>query len=80
MQKVVSNSSPLMHLSKIGYLGLLKGYFQEIVIPEAVYNECIVEGKNREEVKALKGADWIKIKKAKNKNLIRLLEAHLDYG
>ncbi len=46
MQKVISNSSPLIHLSKIGYLGLLKDYFQRIVVPEAVYKECIVEGKN----------------------------------
>ena len=45
MQKVISNSSPLIHLSKIGYLGLLKDYFQKIVVPEAVYKECIVAGK-----------------------------------
>jgi len=29
MQKVISNSSPLIHLFKIGYLGLLKDYFQK---------------------------------------------------
>jgi predicted nucleic acid-binding protein len=46
MQKVISDSSPLIHLSKIGYLRLLKDYFHRIVIPEAVYKECIVEGKN----------------------------------
>ncbi len=45
MQKVISDSSPLIHLSKIGYLRLLKDYFHRIVIPEAVYKECIVEGK-----------------------------------
>ena len=43
MQKVISNSSPLIHLSKIGYLGLLKDYFQRIVVPEAVYKECLLE-------------------------------------
>lgn len=80
MQKVISNSSPLIHLSKIGYLGLLKDYFQRIVVPEAVYKECIVEGENREEVKFLKEANWIEVKQTKDKNLIKLLESHLDYG
>ena len=80
MQKVISNSSPLIHLSKIGYLGLLKDYFQRIVVPEAVYKECMVEGKNREEVKFLKEANWIEVKQTKDKNLIKLLESHLDYG
>jgi len=69
MQKVISNSSPLIHLSKMGYLGLLKDYFQRIVIPETVYKECIVEGKNREEVKILKEANWIEVRQTKDKKL-----------
>ena len=80
MQKVISNSSPLIHLSKIGYLGLLKDYFQRIVVPEAVYKECMVEGKNKEEVKILKEANWIEVKRTKDKNLVKLLESYLDYG
>ena len=40
----------------------------------------IVEGKNREEVKFLKEANWIEVKQTKDKNLIKLLESHLDYG
>ena len=48
MQKVISNSSPLIHLSKIGYLGLLKDYFQRIVVPEAVYKECLDDMDARE--------------------------------
>jgi len=35
--KVVSNSSPLIFLSAIGILDLLKSEFGEIIVPEAVY-------------------------------------------
>jgi len=50
MQKVVSNSSSLIHLAKIGKLELLREYFQTIIIPEAVLRESVMEGKDREEV------------------------------
>jgi len=36
--KVVTNSSPLICLARIGHLDLLK-FFDEIIVPEAVYNE-----------------------------------------
>ena len=39
MLKVVTNSSPLICLAKIGHLDLLRYLFDEIIVPEAVYNE-----------------------------------------
>jgi predicted nucleic acid-binding protein len=41
---VVSDSTPLIHLAKIGRLELLREFFGEIIIPEAVYRECVLEG------------------------------------
>ena len=35
----VSNTTPIISLSSIGKIELLKEIFQEIIIPEAVYNE-----------------------------------------
>jgi predicted nucleic acid-binding protein len=49
--KVVSNSSPLIFLSAIGMLDLLKNEFGELMIPEAVYDEVTS--------KELKGSEWI---------------------
>ncbi len=80
MLKVVSNSSPLIHLTKIGKLNLLKKFFKMVLIPEAVYIECIVEGKNREDANLIKNADWIKVEKIKDDNLVRLLYSELDRG
>ncbi|MCP5007714.1 MAG: DUF3368 domain-containing protein [Planctomycetes bacterium] len=80
MQSVVSNSSPIIHLSKIERLNLLRDYFQEIVIPEAVYRECITEGKGRCEIELIKNADYIKRTLVKDNKLVRLLQSTLDDG
>ena len=50
----VSNSSPIIHLAKIDQLDLLRDFFGELVILEAVYQECISEGKGRPEVVRIK--------------------------
>ncbi len=73
MPKVVSNSSPLIHLAKIDQLDLLKDFFSTVIIPEAVYHECVAEGKGREEVALIKAADWLNISQVNDKNLVRLL-------
>jgi predicted nucleic acid-binding protein len=41
---VVSNSTPLIALSKIGVFDLLKDYFGEIMIPNEVYEEVVTRG------------------------------------
>ena len=80
MRKVISNSSPIIHLAKIGKLDFLKEYFQTIIIPEAVYRESIIEGKERDEVKLIKQATWIKVVKVKEQTLVKLLTVSLDTG
>jgi predicted nucleic acid-binding protein len=45
----VSNSSPIIHLAKIDQLNLLADFFDELIIPPAVYAECITDGKGRPE-------------------------------
>ncbi len=80
MPKVVSNSSPLIHLAKINRLDLLKSYFQNVIISEAVYRECVVDGKDRHDVELIKKADWIKLFKIKDQRLTRILQTQLDFG
>jgi len=77
---VVSNSSPLIHLAKISHLDLLKYFFDEIIAPEAVYNECVIEGKDKEDAKKIEKTDWIKVVPIKDKNLKRALIMILDEG
>lgn len=80
MLKVVSNSSPLIHLAKIDQLNLLKHFFSKILVPEAVYKECIVEGKYKKDSKKIEKANWIKIAKIRDKNLKNSFMMVLDEG
>ena len=40
----VSNSTPLIYLSKIGEIRLLKSIFEKVYIPKAVFEEVVVRG------------------------------------
>ena len=80
LKPVVSNSSPIIHLAKIDQLHLLEGLFGEIIIPEAVYKECIIEGKGRSEVSRILKASWLRMVPVQNQILVKLLNSEIDQG
>lgn len=73
----VSDASPLIFLAKIGCFDLLKTLFQEVSIPQQVYIDVAVKGKNKpgakEVSKALKDA-WIKVIEIKEKAKVEKLK------
>lgn len=69
---VVSNSSPIIHLAKIGKLNLLNLLFKEIIIPKEVFNEIVVRGKEE------KFSEVLIIEEAMEKGWIKLKEIELD--
>jgi predicted nucleic acid-binding protein len=74
---VVSNSTPLISLSKIGKISLLQDMFGKVFIPSAVFNEVVVHGKRRP------GWDlpgFIETKHLVNMMAVQVLQAQLDYG
>lgn len=69
---IVSNTSPLIWLSKTGKITLLKELFHEVIIPEEVYAEAVERGLQEGFSDALvikEGVDqgWIKISKLTKK-------------
>lgn len=58
---VISNSSPLIILCKCDLLGLLKHFFGEILIPQAVYDEVVHQAKDREQSAAIMSCDFIRV-------------------
>ena len=61
---IISNSSPLIALAKIGRFKLLRDLFKEIYISKAVYREVVVHGKEKpgeKEVTQGTKSGWIKI-------------------
>jgi uncharacterized protein len=77
---IVSNSSPLINLSAINQLELLRMIYGEIAIPYAVWDEVVVKGKGQPGVKNVKNANWIKKIKVDNVHLVESLALTLDYG
>ena len=45
----VSNSTVLIYLAKIGKLTLLKELFREVLIPEEVFKEVVINGKEQQQ-------------------------------
>jgi len=62
---VVSNSSPLIWLAKIGRLMLLKTLFGEVVIPRRVWEEATLEKQSADAVLISRATEdgWIKVSK-----------------
>lgn len=77
---VVSNSGPLIALSKIKHLDILEKFFGEIIIPEAVWIEVVEEGEGRPGAEDVKDSPWIKVNKVKNKIGIEALKHEIGIG
>lgn len=77
---VVSDASPLVILGRIGKLDLLHDLYGDIVVPEAVWHEVVVEGKGRPGEETIVSADWVKVQEVENTELVRSLNQQLDAG
>jgi len=77
--KVVTNTGPLVFLSKINRLTILRK-FGRIFVPKGVVSE--IEYKQDDVSAAVKRIldDWLKIKSVKDKDLLNVLMKELDGG
>jgi len=76
----VSNSTPLIALSKIGKLGLLREYFEQIAIPQAVYDEVVVNGGVLYGAEEVAEANWIVVEAVGNSLAVEALSMYLGAG
>lgn len=77
---VISNSSPIIHLAKIGRLNLLERLYRCILVPEKVYLECTETVHYHKEVELIAQAAWIKRHSIENGRLFNLLYTEIDAG
>jgi predicted nucleic acid-binding protein len=59
--KVVSDSSPLITLAKIGQLELLPQLYQRVTVTPQVYREVVVDGEGLAGSSEIKAAKWIDV-------------------
>ena len=64
----------------IGQLHLLQQLYSEIVLPQAVYQEVVEEGRHRPGFSEVLDADWISTKDVSNENLSKVLAMNLGKG
>lgn len=74
---IVSDTSPITNLLKIGRVSLLQQVFKEIIIPNGVYEELIKIPSKKSQIENTK---WIKKQDSKNKEFINDLLKILDRG
>jgi len=77
---VVSDSTILIGLAKIGELNLLKKVFSKIYIPEEVFKEVVEKGRKKPGSEDIKTASWIKSKSVKDKIQVAFLMGNLEKG
>lgn len=58
---IVCNSGPLIALSMVGQLDLLKKLYRRIIIPEAVFREVVSAGSGRIGASEIADADWLEL-------------------
>jgi hypothetical protein len=78
--KVVSNSSPLINLAGIGKFNLLRDLYGQLIIPEAVWREVVVDGRGQPGSAEVESADWIQRQAVINRELVLVLRQDLDAG
>ena len=78
MRKVVSNTTPILSLLKIGKLDLLEKLYRSVIIPHAVWQE-IETGKDWTYYQDLSKIPWIEIQTIQNAQATQYL-TDLDQG
>ena len=59
--RLVSNTGPIIALSSIDHLEILKKIFEEVIVPEPVHHEIMQGGKDFAGLGFYRKATWIKV-------------------
>lgn len=71
---VVSDTTPLISLLKIGRLELLENLFGYVLIPQAVYRELTVDERFKLEAEQIKNKKYIEICTVSNMSSVSILK------
>ena len=57
--RAIINASPLIFLSRSGYLGLLQAFAKEVLAPEPVASEILRRGRHDISARAIEQTEWL---------------------
>jgi predicted nucleic acid-binding protein len=78
--KFVSNSTPLIALSKINRLTILTSLCGTVLIPEEVYDEVVTRGGFLFGADDVRSASWISVVPVQNRTAVDALYVNIDRG
>ncbi len=77
---IVSNSSPLISLSGVGQIDILRRLYRQITIPKAVWKEVVTDGVGLAGAHEVQRAKWIEVVEVGNHSLVIALKQNLHVG
>jgi predicted nucleic acid-binding protein len=77
---IVADSSPLIALSRVGRLELLRSVYGTVIVPDAVWAELVLDGEGRAGAAMVKESAWIIRHAAQHREVVKELEDTLDPG
>ena len=70
---VISNTSPLFYLHRLGQLDLLQKLYTRLLVPEAVVDELQAGRDQGEDVPEVTGYDWIEVRAVRMPAVVTLI-------
>jgi predicted nucleic acid-binding protein len=78
---VVADAGPLIYLSEVGLLHLLRDLYGVVIVPREVYQEVVVRGEGQPGAAEVAACGWIQVSDGSQTNPLRAgLMAELDAG
>ncbi len=77
---IVSNTSPITNLAAVGQLNLLQQLYDNIIIPQAVYDEMASLGYTVPGTIEVQTLAWIQTQQVMNLTLVTQLQTEIDPG
>jgi len=77
---IVSDTSPISNLAKVGQLDLIQQIYETVLIPKAVQEELLDERAGEIVIAAVQSADWLQVQSVQNQELVNELRTRVNVG
>jgi uncharacterized protein len=77
---IVSDSSPILSFARASRSELLHEVVHELIIPDAVYEEIVVQGAGKPGADEVRQSSWVKRQRVTDRSLIEKLPRSLEAG
>jgi uncharacterized protein len=77
---IISNTSPISNLAKVGQLNLMQQIYGKILIPCAVHEELLDERAGETVITAVQSASWLEIQSVQNQEMVGGLRSRVNAG